>query len=70
MSHNFTVNPDEPQPGEEVRLVGPDGLEDGRVTHIREVTSTAGEFFEVRDDRGSIIVVVWGDEHWVQVVEA
>lgn len=69
--HNFTEDPEDPTPGDIVHLVGPDGVEDGRETRVRQVTSTAADgLYEVRDDRGQIIVVQWTDSAWVEVPEA
>lgn len=68
--HNITVNPDDPTPGEEVQLVGPDGLEDGRTTNVREVISSWLDLYEVRDDRGQIIIITRDGSEWMQILEA
>lgn len=69
--HNITVNPDDPMSGDVVHLVGPDGVEDGRETKVREVLSTGPDgLYEVRDDRGQAIIVQWADQAWVEVPEA
>lgn len=68
--HNFIVDPDEPTPGEVVKLVGADGLEDGRQTKVRQILSAGDDgLYEVRDDRGQTIIVQWASDCWLEILE-
>lgn len=63
----------DPEPGEPVLLVGPNGLVDGRETRIRQVLSSDDGvgIHEVRDDRGATIYITAGETlgTWIEVLE-
>lgn len=63
----------DPEPGEPVALVGPNGQVDGRETRIRQVLSTDDDLgvHEVRDDRGQVIYITSTDTlgRWQEVLE-
>ena len=63
----------DPEPGERIYLVGPDGVADGRETRIRQVQSTDDRLgvHEVRDDRGQVVYITRTDTlgEWLEVLE-
>lgn len=63
----------DPNPGETIYLVGPDGVPDGRETRVRQVLSSDDrlEMHEVRDDRGAVIYIARNETlgEWTQVLE-
>lgn len=63
----------DPEPGETIYLVGPDGVADGRETRIRQVLSTDDSIgiHEVRDDRGVTVYITRTDTlgQWMEVLE-
>lgn len=69
----YHPDPNEPEPGEVVILVGPDGEESGQSTKIRKVISSDYDVqvHEVQDDRGQTIYIGHYTEPdtWIQVLE-
>lgn len=71
---NFLPDPEAPAHGELIYLLGPDGEQDGRVSHVQSVMSEdfSGHVWEVLDSRGQHLLI----KHlrgtvadWIQLVE-